>query len=161
MYSQERFDYHKRPFWPILCLKRIGIPFCTFVTIIITCSLQIILLSNYSATYNFSTCRHYLAKNHLSFPSAPCWVRHSYLSKRLQLIPYTCGSSRLFSGAVTGEWSTLGKWKLVRKNITTCWNLLSLVNMKNNPLRGLFEVSSPRPEPQLVIPQPTSPTEKI
>ena len=128
MYPQERFAYHKRPFWPVLCLKRIGIPCCTFVTTIITCSLQIILLSNYSATYNFSTCGHYLAENHLSFPSAPRWVRHSYLSKRLQLIPYTCGSSRIFYGAVAGEWSALGKWKLVRKNyyyvlkfIVTCY----------------------------------------
>ena len=93
MYPQERFAYYKRPFWPVLCLKRIGLPCCNFVTTIITCSLQIIWLSNYCVTYNFSTCRHYLAENHLSFPSAPRWVRHSYLSKRLQLTPYTCGSS--------------------------------------------------------------------
>ena len=33
--------------------------------------------------------------------------------------------------------------------------------MENNPLRGLFGVSSPRPEPQLVAPQPTAPTENI
>src|SRR5215216_542901 len=33
--------------------------------------------------------------------------------------------------------------------------------MKNNPLRGLFGVSSPRLEPQLVAPQPTAPTENI
>ena len=33
--------------------------------------------------------------------------------------------------------------------------------MENNPLRGLFEVSSARPEPQLVTPQPTAPTENI
>ena len=33
--------------------------------------------------------------------------------------------------------------------------------MENNPLRGLFGVSSPRPEPQLVIPQRTEPTENI
>ena len=116
MYPQERFAYHKRPFWPVLCLKRIGLPCCTFVTTIVTCSLQTTLQSNYSGTYNFSTCRHYLAENHLSFPSAPCWVQHSYLSKGLQLIPYTCGSSRLFSSAVAGEWSALGKWKSVRKN---------------------------------------------
>ena len=31
--------------------------------------------------------------------------------------------------------------------------------MENNPLRGLFGVSSPRPEPQLVTPQCTAPTE--
>ena len=86
----------KRPFWPVLCLKRIGLPCSTVFTTIVTCSLQIILLSNYSVTYNFSTCRHYLAENHLSFPSAPRWVRHSYLSKRLQLILYTCGSSLIW-----------------------------------------------------------------
>ena len=33
--------------------------------------------------------------------------------------------------------------------------------MENNPLRGLFGVSSPRPEPQLATPQPTTPTENI
>ena len=33
--------------------------------------------------------------------------------------------------------------------------------MENNPLRGLFEVSSPRPEPQLLTPQPIAPTENI
>ena len=33
--------------------------------------------------------------------------------------------------------------------------------MENNPLRGLFGVSSPRPEPQLATPQPTEPTENV
>ena len=33
--------------------------------------------------------------------------------------------------------------------------------MENNPLWGLLGVSSPRPEPQLVTPQPTAPTENI
>ena len=33
--------------------------------------------------------------------------------------------------------------------------------MENNPLRGLFGVSSPRLETQLVTPQPTTPTENI
>ena len=31
----------------------------------------------------------------------------------------------------------------------------------NNPLRGFFGVSSPRPEPQLVAPQPTARTKNI
>ena len=31
--------------------------------------------------------------------------------------------------------------------------------MEHNPLRGLFRLSSPHPEPQLVTPQPTGPTE--
>ena len=33
--------------------------------------------------------------------------------------------------------------------------------MENHPLRGLFGVPSPRPEPQLVTPQPTTPTKNI
>ena len=33
--------------------------------------------------------------------------------------------------------------------------------MENNPLRGLFGVSSPRPEAQRVSPQPTEPTKNI
>jgi hypothetical protein len=33
--------------------------------------------------------------------------------------------------------------------------------MESNHLRGLFGISSPRPEPQLVTPQPTTPTENI
>ena len=33
--------------------------------------------------------------------------------------------------------------------------------METNPLRGLFEVSSPHPEQQLVTSQPTAPTENI
>ena len=53
-------------------------------------------VTNYLATKlfitdNLSACRKYLAENRLSFPSAPRWVLHSYLSKGLRLIPYTCG----------------------------------------------------------------------
>ena len=33
--------------------------------------------------------------------------------------------------------------------------------MESNPLRGLFGVSSPRPEVQRVAPQPTEPTKNI
>src|SRR6266536_2483562 len=84
---KERFAYYKRPFWLVLCLKRIGLPCCTFVTTIITCLLQIIWLSNYFVTYSFSTYKNYLAENHLSFPSAPRWVQHSYLSKRATIDP--------------------------------------------------------------------------
>ena len=47
---------------------------------------HLLLVTNYliaklSVTDNFSACREYLAENCLSFPSAPRWVRHSYLSK--------------------------------------------------------------------------------
>ena len=33
--------------------------------------------------------------------------------------------------------------------------------MESNPLRGLFGVSSPRTEPELVAPQPTAPTKNL
>ena len=74
-------------------IKRIGPPCCTLCYY---CYLS--LVTNYLAikllvTDNFSACRKHLAENCLSFPSAPRWVRHSYLSKGLRLIPYTCGSS--------------------------------------------------------------------
>src|SRR4051812_37256572 len=51
-----------------------------------------LLVTNYLAikllpTYSFSTCRHYLTENYLSFPSAPRWVRHYYLSKRSTIDP--------------------------------------------------------------------------
>src|SRR6266536_2885954 len=57
-----------------------------------------LLVTNYLVikllvTYNFSACTEYLVENYLSFSSAPRWVRHSYLSKGLRLIPHTCGSS--------------------------------------------------------------------
>src|SRR3990170_7199866 len=73
--------------------KRIGLPCCTYCYYC-----YFLLVTNYLATKlpvtdNFSACRNYLAENHLSFSSAPRWVRHSYLSKGLRLIPYTCGSS--------------------------------------------------------------------
>ena len=45
------------------------------------------LITKLSVTNDFSVCREYLTKNRLSFPSAPCWVRHSYLSKGLRVTP--------------------------------------------------------------------------
>ena len=33
--------------------------------------------------------------------------------------------------------------------------------MEHNPLRSLFGVASPHPEPQLATPQPTRPTKNI
>ena len=50
------------------------------------------LITKLSVTDNFSACREYLTENCLPFPSAPRWVRHSYLSKGLRLIPCTCKS---------------------------------------------------------------------
>ena len=51
----------------------------------------------------------------------------------------------------------IGKEKLLLRAEIYCHLLL----WKKNPLRGLFGVSSPQPEPELVTPQPTAPTENI
>ena len=44
----------------------------------------IYLITKLSITYYFSACREILTENRLSFPSAPRWVQHSYLSKGLR-----------------------------------------------------------------------------
>ena len=62
----------------------------------------IYLITKLSITYNFSACRENLTENRLSFPSAPSWVRNSYLSEGLQQIPYTCGSSSYRKTEETG-----------------------------------------------------------
>ena len=53
--------------------------------------LLLLLVARYNLPYDKTICYHlfqylqeYLAENRLSFPSIPCWVRHSYLSKRLR-----------------------------------------------------------------------------
>ena len=74
----------------------------TLLHLISFCLLSLVtnyLITKLYVTDNFSACREYLTENCLSFPSAPRWVRHSYLSKGLRLIPYTCGSTSIPSEA--------------------------------------------------------------
>ena len=54
-------------------------------------------------------------------PLALRWVRHSYLPKTVA-IPYTCGLSRPFAGAVAGEAIAWGEYSRV------CLFALSLSN---------------------------------
>ena len=129
----------------------------------IICRYRYLLVTNYLAiklpvTYHFSACRKYLAENHLSFPSTPRWVQHSYFSKGPRLIPYTCGSSRIFSVAIARDLTALGKWKLVRKNYYYVLKFIVTCYYGEPSLRGLLGVSSPRPEPQLDSPQLSAPT---
>ena len=82
-----------------------------------------LLVTNYLAI----KLHRYLQLQHLQ--TLPCWkpvvisVCSSFgfdtitYRKELRLIPYTCGSSRLFSGTVAREWSAFGKWNLVRKHL--------------------------------------------
>src|SRR3990170_2979522 len=103
MCPRELFALYKRSFRLVLCYKKDWATLLHFIILVTCYLLRIILLPKLSVTATFSTCREYLAENRLSFLSALHWVRHSYLSKGLRLIPYTCGSSRLVSGAVAGE----------------------------------------------------------
>ena len=108
MCPRERFPLYKSLSTLILCYKK---DWATLLHLVYFCYLLPVtnyLITKLSVTDNFSACREYLTENRLSFPSATRWVRHSYLSKGLRLIPYTCGSSRLFSGAVAGECSAFG-----------------------------------------------------
>ena len=102
VYPQERFAYHKRPFWPVLCLKRIGLPCCILFTITVTCSLQIILLSNYRLPTISVLAENTLLKTTCHFLLLLVGFDTLTYRKELQFIPYTCGSSRLFYGAVAG-----------------------------------------------------------
>ncbi len=117
MCPRERFSLYKSLSRLVLCYKkdwRILLHFIYFYCLLLV---TIYLITKLFVTYNFSACREYLTENYLSFPSAPRWVRHSFLSKGLGLIPYTFGSSRLFSGAVAGEWSAFVEWNLVWKHL--------------------------------------------
>src|SRR3989337_2950356 len=103
MCPRERFALYKSSSRLVLCYKK---DWATLLHLSYFCYLLPVtnyLITQLSVTDNFSACREYLAENRLSFPFAPRWVRHSYLLKGLRLIPYTCGSSRIFSGAVAGE----------------------------------------------------------
>ena len=78
-----------------LATKGIG-PLCCTVSTLVTCYFSpatFHLTTPSLVTATLSACSYYLAVNCLPQPSAPRWVRHSYLSKGLWLIPYTCGSS--------------------------------------------------------------------
>ena len=54
----------------------------------------IYLITKLSITYYFSACTENLTENRLSFPSAPRWVRHSYLSEVLDRSPTRVGHQR-------------------------------------------------------------------
>src|SRR3954454_5911444 len=93
MCPRERFSLYKGLFRLVLCYKKDWGTLLHFIYFCYLLLVTIYLVSKLSVITYFSTCREYLAENRLSFPSAPRWVRHSYLSKGLRQIPYTCGSS--------------------------------------------------------------------
>ena len=84
MCPRERFSLYKSLSRLVLCYKK---DWATLLHFIYFCYLLLVTIypiTKLSVTTYFSTCRENLAENRLSFPSAPCWVRHSYLSKGLR-----------------------------------------------------------------------------
>src|SRR3989337_2063460 len=93
MCPRERFALYKSSSKLFLFYKK---DWATLLHLSYTCYLLPVtnyLTTKLFVTDNFSACGEYLVENRLSFPSAPRWVQHSYLSKGLWLISYTCGSS--------------------------------------------------------------------
>ena len=83
MCPRERFSHYKKLSRLVLCYKK---DWDTLLHYIYFCYLLLVtnyLIKKLCVTYNSSACREYLTENRLSFPSAPHWVRHSYLSKGL------------------------------------------------------------------------------
>ena len=103
MCPRGRFSHYKKLSRLVLCYKKDWATLLNLIYFHYLLPVTNYPITKLSITYNFSACREYLTENCLSFPSAPRWVRHSYLSKGLRLIPYTYWSSKLFSGAIPGD----------------------------------------------------------
>ena len=84
MCPRERFSLYKSLSRLVLCYKKDWATLLHFIYFCYLLLVTIYLITKLSVTTYFSTCREYLAENRLSFPSAPRWVRHSYLLKGLR-----------------------------------------------------------------------------
>ena len=83
MCPRECFSLYKSLSRLVLCYKKDWATLLHFIYFHCLLPVTIYLITKLSVTTYFSTCREYLTENRLSFPSAPRWVRHSYLSKGL------------------------------------------------------------------------------
>ena len=79
MCPRERFPLYKSLSRLVLCYKKDWATLLHFIYFCYLLLVTIYLITKLSVTTYFSTCREYHAENRLSFPSAPRWVRHSYL----------------------------------------------------------------------------------
>ena len=93
MCPRERFSHYKKLSRLVLWYKKDWATLLHFIYFHCLLPITNYLITKLSVTYNFSACREYLTKNRLSFPSAPHWVRHSYLSKFDYGDHWVCGSS--------------------------------------------------------------------
>ena len=84
MCPRERFPSYKSLSRLVLCYKKDWAILLHLIYFYYLLLVTNYLITKLSVTDNFSACREYLAENRLSFPSAPHWVRHSYLLKGIQ-----------------------------------------------------------------------------
>ena len=84
MCPRERFASYKNLSTLVLCYKKDWAILLHLIYFYYLLPVTNYLITKLSVTDNFSAYREYLAENRLSFPSAPRWVRHSYLPKGLQ-----------------------------------------------------------------------------
>ena len=81
---RELLSHYKKLSRLILCYIKDWATLLHFIYFIYLLLVTIYLITKLSITYYFSACRENLTENCLSFPSAPRWVQHSYLSKGLR-----------------------------------------------------------------------------
>ena len=83
MCPRERFPLYKSLSRLVLCYKKDWAILLHLIYFFYLLPVTNYLITKLCVTDNFSACREYLTENRLSFPSAPHWVRLSYLSKGL------------------------------------------------------------------------------
>ena len=84
MCPRERFPLYKSLSRLVLCYRKDWAILLHLINFYYLLPVTNYLITKLPVTDNFSACREYLTENRLSFPSAPRWVRHSYLSKGLR-----------------------------------------------------------------------------
>ena len=112
MCSRERFSLYKSLSRLVLCYKKDWATLLHFIYFFYLLLVTNYLITKLSVTDNFSACREHLTENRLSFPSAPCWVRHSYLSKSYDRSPTLVGHQDSFRAPLPGSEAPLvgGIW---------------------------------------------------
>ena len=103
MCPRERFSSYKSLLRLVLCYKKDWAILLHLIYFYYLLLVTNYLIAKLFVINNSSACREYLTKNCLSFPSAPHWVRHSYLSKSYDRSPTLVGHQDFFSGAVAWE----------------------------------------------------------
>ena len=103
MCPRECFPSYKSLSRLVLCYKKdwdILLHFIYFYYLLLVTNY---LITKLFVTYNFSACRENLTENRLSFPSAPHWVQHSYLSKSYDRSPTLVGHQDSFLAPLPGS----------------------------------------------------------